>query len=343
MHQSFDMNLQQRIAAFSRLGDYVRALTQESFNHLAEKAALENPWFTPDNVQRAFKGLSQYLDYNKLSEWADNYRLDKQASLTVAIIMAGNIPLVGFHDLLCVLISGHNALVKYSSKDSELIKHLVNKLIEIEPAFSSRIKLTNETLNQFDAIIATGSDNSARYFRQYFGKYPHIIRKNRVSVAVIGGNETDHELELLGEDVFSYFGLGCRNAAKIFVPHDFDTDRLFRPWKKFEPVIYHHKYANNYDYQKSILLVNRQPFTDFGFVLLKESDALTSPVSVIYVAKYHSVDEVERDIQLNQEKIQCKIGTLIANGIPFGQAQYPELWDYADGVDTMRFLENIPR
>lgn len=335
------MNLQQRIAAFSRLGDYVRTLTQESFDQLAEKAALENPWFTPDNVQRAFKGLTQYLDYNKLSEWADNYRLDGQPSLTVAIVMAGNIPLVGFHDLLCVLISGHHALVKYSSKDSELLKHIVHKLLEIEPEFTNRVKLTNETLSHFDAIIATGSDNSARYFHHYFGKYPHIIRKNRVSVAVLNGNETDRDLELLGEDVFSYFGLGCRNVAKIFVPADFDIDRLLQPWKKFESVIYHHKYANNYDYQKSILLVNRQPFIDFDFVLLKETDALTSPVSVVYVDRFKSLNEVEKYIQQNRSKIQCVVGKDTADAIPYGKAQYPELWDYADGIDTLKFLEGI--
>lgn len=337
------MNLQQRIAAFSRLGDFIRTMPKESFNQLAEKAALENPWFTPDNVQRAFKGLSQYLDYDKLSEWTDHYRMDAQPSQTVAIVMAGNIPLVGFHDLLCVLISGHKAMVKYSSKDSELIKYIVNKLIEIEPDFSNSIELTNETLGKFDAIIATGSDNSARYFLQYFGKYPHIIRKNRVSIAVLKGNETEQELELLGEDVFSYFGLGCRNVAKIFVPQDYDTDRLLGPWKKFETVIYHHKYANNYDYQKSILLVNRHPFTDFGFVLLKETNALTSPVSVIYVDRYKSLHEVEQYILQNRNKIQCIIGKDTSNAIPFGQAQYPEVWDYADGIDTMKFLESISR
>jgi hypothetical protein len=337
------MNLQQRIAAFARLGDYIRTLPAENFRELAEKAALENPWFTPDNVQRALRGLLQYLDFDKLSQWTDNYRFDKLTPQTIAIIMAGNIPLVGFHDLLCVLISGHRALIKYSSKDSALLKHVVNKLIEIETAFSSRIILTNETLNRFDAIIATGSDNSARYFHQYFAKYPHIIRKNRVSVAVLDGNETNHELELLGEDVFSFFGLGCRNVAKIFVPAHFDTNRLAQPWKKFESVIYHHKYANNYDYQKSILLVNRQPFTDFGFVLLKESDALASPVSVIYIGRYNSLDEVNRNMQQNRHKIQCIMGKTIANGISFGQAQYPELWDYADGIDTLKFLESISR
>lgn len=336
------MTLQQRITAFARLGDYIRTLPQENFMQLAEKAALENPWFTPDNVKRSLSGLSNYLDNNKLVEWVGHYRLsDALPMRTVAIIMAGNIPLVGFHDLLCVLISGHKALVKCSSKDSKLIRHVIDKLIEIEPAFISRITLTDGTLDKFDAVIATGSDNSARYFKQYFGKYPHIIRKNRVSVAVLDGTESPEELELLGEDVFSYFGLGCRNVAKIFIPADFDTERLLGPWKKFESVIYHHRYANNYDYQKSIMLVNREYFTDFGFVLLKETEALASPVSVLYIERYKVPAEVEHAIQINSEKIQCVIGKMIRGGISFGHAQYPELLDYADQVDTLKFLENI--
>ncbi|MCS6974942.1 MAG: acyl-CoA reductase [Cyclobacteriaceae bacterium] len=335
------MTLEQRISVLARLGTYLNKLQPEEFINLAEKAAIENPWFTPDNVERAIKGVSQYLDYNKLLDWTRPYRFNNRSPRTIALVMAGNIPLVGFHDLLCVLISGNRALAKYSSKDSQLIKFIVNKLIELEPGFSEMVVLTDGQLKSFDAVIATGSDNSARYFLQYFGKYPHIIRKNRVSVSVLDGQETDADLTLLGEDIFSYFGLGCRNVAKIFVPADFDLERLHRAWKKFEPIIHHHKYANNYDYQKSILLVNRHPFTDFGFVLLKESELLASPVSVVYFQRYKNLRDVHAELERSASKIQCIVSRVVPNAVPFGQAQYPELWDYADGIDTLRFIESL--
>ncbi len=334
------MNLNQRIAAFARLGDYLRNLPQDDFNRLTENAQQENPWFTPDNVQRALTAVSSYLYSDALYAWTQPYALNSSTVKTIALILAGNIPLVGFHDWLCVLISGNRALIKYSHKDRQLTEHLVHKLIEFEPAFSDRIILTDGPVKNFDAVIATGSDNSARYFQYYFGKYPHIIRKNRVSVAVLSGNETPQELENLGEDVFSYFGLGCRNVAKIFVPQGFDLFTLRNAWKKFEPVIYHHKYANNYDYQKSVFLVNREPFTDFGFALLKESEQLVSPVSVIYWQPYHSMKEVATRLEVLKDKIQCCVGKM-AGGTGFGKAQYPELDDYADGVDTLQFLQQL--
>ncbi len=334
------MHLEQRLAAFTRLGDYLRNLSQEDFNLLADAAQQENPWFTPDNVRRALTAISFNLDFDRLRKWTNRYRLSTNTVKTIALILAGNIPLVGFHDLLCVLISGNRALVKYSHKDRKLLEHLVQKLTSLEPAFADYVTLTDEPLKKFDAVIATGSDNSARYFRYYFDKYPHIIRKNRVSVAVLSGKETNLELENLGEDVFSYFGLGCRNVSKIYLPHDFDTTLLHEAWKKYEPVIYHHKYANNYDYQKSILLVNREPFTDLGFVLLKASAELVSPVSVVYLQPYREMEEVSFELQKSKEKIQCCIGN-IPHAIPFGKAQYPELDDYADGVDTLLFLQNL--
>ncbi|GIV35682.1 MAG: acyl-CoA reductase [Cyclobacteriaceae bacterium] len=334
------MNLDQRIAAFARLGDYLRNLPKDDFNRLAENAQQENPWFTPDNVQRALTAVSAYLQEDKLNTWAHRYAFSNSTVKTIALILAGNIPLVGFHDLLCVLISGNRALIKYSHKDRQLTEHLMHKLTEFEPAFADRIILTDGPVKNFDAVIATGSDNSARYFQYYFGRYPHIIRKNRVSVAVLSGNETQQQLENLGEDVFSYFGLGCRNVAKIFVPRGFDLFVLRDAWKKFESVIYHHKYANNYDYQKSVFLVNREPFTDFGFALLKESEQLVSPVSVIYWQPYHSMEEVAAGLEVLKDKIQCYVGNM-AEGIGFGKAQYPELDDYADGIDALQFLQQL--
>lgn len=334
------LHLSHRITAFAQLGDRLRHLAPYDFSQLAEKAQLENPWFTPENVQRALTGISRFMEHDKLTAWAGSYRVAQNKPLTIAVIMAGNIPLVGFHDLLCVLISGHRALVKYSNKDRALLTTMVQWLIEIEPSFHDFITLTDNTIKDFDAVIATGSDNSARYFQYYFGKYPHIIRKNRVSVAVLSGRESHTELENLGEDVFAYFGLGCRNVAKIYLPEGYDIYQLHKPWKRFESIILHHKYANNYDYNKSIFLVNRQPFTDFGFVLLRETKELVSPVAVVHVEYYRLADEVKKDLLQHAPKIQCIVGNM-PDAIPFGQAQYPEVHHYADGIDTMAFLQGL--
>jgi hypothetical protein len=254
--------------------------------------------------------------------------------------MAGNIPLVGFHDLLCVLISGHMAQIKLSSKDSKLPSYIIKHLLWLEPGFEKNISVTEGKLHDFDAVIATGSDNSARYFHQYFGKYPNIIRKNRTSVAVLSGNESTQELSQLGEDVFSYFGLGCRNVSKIYAPVGYDFTLLLDAWQGFHDIIHHHKYSNNYDYQKSILLVNRLPFLDNGFVLLQENERLVSPISVVYTESYTTPKNLHEKLSAIREKIQCITG----NGdsfIPFGQAQYPSLGDYADQIDTLKFLSEL--
>ena len=254
--------------------------------------------------------------------------------------VAGNIPLAGFHDLLSILVSGHALMAKLSSKDSVLPTFLADKLVEIEPKFAPAISLVPR-LRGFDAVIATGSDNSARYFQYYFGKYPHIIRKNRTSCAILEGTENDEELRLLGKDVFSYFGLGCRNVSKIFVPEDFDPVRLVNAWDVYVDIIHHHKYHNNYDYQKSILLVNKIPFYDSGFVILQENEKLVSPISVVYLQRYTNLDALTTHLDEIEEKVQCIVGKTRPANVPFGQAQEPELWDYADAVDTMKFLEEL--
>jgi hypothetical protein len=337
------MDVSKRIDVFARLGEYLRSMKQHSLHDLSEKAAQENPWFTEEQVSRAIRGIARFLDRDILLQWTRPYSIDHDRMRTVAIVMAGNIPLVGFHDLLCVLVSGHRALVKMSSKDTVLTKFIAQKLIELEPQLEHYIALTDGQLKAFDAVIATGSDNAARYFSYYFKRYPHIIRKNRVSVAVLSGSESMEKLEQLGEDVFSYFGLGCRNVSKLFLPSGYDLEVLYRPWKKFEHLIHHHRYANNYDYQKSILLVNRQPFTDFGFVLLKETEDLVSPVSMIYVEYYSHREELMKRLEASADKIQCIVAEELEDSVPFGQAQFPDVWDYADRIDTMRFLENLSR
>ena len=335
------MNLEQRINAFSKLGNHLSNLSEEAFESFALQARLENPWFTAENVRRSVTGIIQYFKEDKLRQWTSAYTLNPTEPKEVALVLAGNIPLVGFHDLLSVLLSGHRAQLKLSSKDSKLIQYLIKHLIWLEPAFEQAIIIKENKLANFDAVIATGSDNSARYFEYYFGKYPNIIRKNRSSCVILTGNESEAEIEALGEDIFSYFGLGCRNVSKAFVPIGYDHAKLLSRWESYKDIIHHHKYCNNYDYQKSILLVNLVPFLDNGFILLQENEKLVSPISVLFYQYYTDQADLENKLKDNKEKIQCVVGTNTLATAAFGSAQYPEVWDYADNVDTLKFLENL--
>jgi hypothetical protein len=335
------MTLEQRISAFVRLGNHLSNLSDEAFETLALNARLENPWFTAENVKRSLTGITQYLKEDKLRQWTSHYTLNPKEPKEVALVLAGNIPLVGFHDLLSVLISGHHAQLKLSSKDSKLIQYLIKHLIWLEPAFEKAITIKENKLENFEAVIATGSDNSARYFEYYFGKYPNIIRKNRSSCVILTGTESDEEMEALGEDIFSYFGLGCRNVSKAFVPKGYDLAKILSRWESYKDIIHHHKYCNNYDYQKSILLVNLIPFLDNGFILLQENDKLVSPISVLFYEYYTDQTDLKNKLSLNKEKIQCIVGSSNLATTTFGTAQYPNVWDYADNVDTLTFLEKI--
>lgn len=334
------MNIEDRIEAFEKLGNYIATIDENEFKTLAENSGRENLWFIESSVKFAFDGIKGYLDKNKLQDWVKSYNLTTVKPKVVAVVMAGNIPLVGFHDFLAVLISGHSILIKLSSKDSTLLRHVAEKLMEIEPRFKSKITFA-EQLKNFDAVIATGSDNSARYFHYYFKKYPNIIRKNRTSCAVLNGKETDDDLLALGNDVFNYFGLGCRNVSKIFVPEKYDLTRLFQNWKSFNSIIHHSKYFNNYEYQKSILLINRINFYDSGFVMLQESEKLVSPISVVYYETYNDEGALALSLIEAKEKIQCVVGHVTPASVAFGQAQSPSLWDYADQIDTLKFLEGL--
>lgn len=338
------MNLKKRIEAFSELGEILRSSLADrdlkhslEINHLINNQHIKNPWFTSVNVRMAIKAIAEKLTEDNLTKWTSSYSALNQTvnPLNVAVIMAGNIPLVGFHDFLSVLISGNNIIAKTSSKDSDLITYISNLLFEINPEFNKRIILTTDALADFDAVIATGSDNSSRYFEYYFGKYPNIIRKNRNSIAFIDGYENDFELEALGTDVFSYFGLGCRNVSKIFVPKGYNFKEMVSKWNSFSELIQHSKYANNYDFSKAVFIVNKEKFTDTGFLLLKESGGLSSPVAVLYYEYYETPDLFKKIAEDHNEKIQCIVGR---NYIPFGKAQLPDLWDYSDGTDTMEFL-----
>lgn len=338
------MNLQERIRSFAALGESLRnsldeksERTDDKVNVLIKSQQIHNPWFTPENVSRAAKSIANELTIENLIRWTNRYpRLDEEAiPLNVGIIMAGNIPLVGFHDFLSVLITGNNLIAKTSSKDHELMVYIRDILCSINPLFAEKIEFTEGPLSNFDAVIATGSDNSSRFFDYYFGKYPNIIRRNRNSIAIIEGNETDDEIESLGIDIFSYFGLGCRNVSKIYFPKGYDLNSVFKHWNNFSYITSNTKYANNYDFNKAVYIVNKETFYDTGYLLIKEDSRLSSPVSVLYYEYYESQDAVKQQTELLKEKIQCVVGR---HNIPFGKAQSPELWDYADGIDTIEFL-----
>jgi hypothetical protein len=343
------MNDQRRIfIAFVKLGTFFSDLCNSytadnewhnSFTEVIGLAKHHNGWFTKENIHFALKGWSEVLTEEKLSEWLSKYRLEDKQPKTVAIIMAGNIPLVGFHDFLSVLITGNKVLGKLSSNDKALLPLIAKYLIEIEPSLKDKIVFTEERLGSFDAVIATGSNNTARYFEHYFSKGPNIIRRNRNSVAVLTGNETSAELTALGEDIFRYYGLGCRSVSKLFVPLGYDFDSFFKAIYIYNPIIQQAKYANNYDYNKAVYLMSEFKILENGFLMLKEDESYASPIASVFYETYNSSKELKEKLNIEQEKIQCVVAkNFITNEISFGKTQYPELDDYADGVDTVDFL-----
>jgi hypothetical protein len=304
-----------------------------------------NGWFTPQNVLQAINSVAKMLNEDSLNKWLKNYNFsNKAANKRIGLILAGNLPLVGFHDVLCVLITGNIALIKSSSQDARLIKYILERLVAIDSSLVNRYYFVDK-LEGFDAIIATGSNNSSRYFNFYFGKVPHIIRKNRNSLAVLSGNETAEQIYGLGFDIFDYYGLGCRNVSKLLVPTGYNFNFFFESIEKFEPIINHHKYNNNYGYNKSIYLVNSDKHFDNNFLLLKEDDRLASPISVLFYKYYNEINDAEDIINSQSQQIQCVVTDMdlkVSNQIvDFGKTQQPELWDYADGVDTISFLLNL--
>lgn len=308
------------------------------------QAGLRNPWFTIENVKKSVQALSTLLTADQLEMWLAPYPFEHDTEKCVGLIFAGNIPLVGFHDLLAVLLSGFKAQVKLSSDDQVLNRYLIDQLVRIEPAFANRIAIVDR-IEGFDLIIATGSDNSARYFDYYFGKYPHIIRKNRNGVALLTGKETSAQLHALGEDIFSYFGLGCRNVAKIFVPENYDFTHFFEGIANFSDILMHHKYNNNYDFNKSIYLINGDKHLDNGFLLIKPDTSLSSPLAVLFYEEYRSDSALLNRLNELESEIQCIVsGTdfdftnLEIPLVPFGLSQYPSLVDYADRLNTLAFL-----
>lgn len=333
------MRLEERINALSQLGVRLEKLSKEKFADWVWNAGNENRWFTEEAIEMAIQGIVKMLTNETLGTWVKPYFFN-ESNKRIGIVMAGNIPMVGFHDLLSVLISGNIAIIKLSSQDKVLMPLVTEILISLEPKFESQINYVTK-LENTDAVIATGSDNSARYFKQYFGKQPNIIRKNRISCAVLTGEETDEEIVALGKDIFSYFGLGCRNVSKLYVPKNYDFIRFLDLLEQYKEIGNHSKWVNNYDYNKSIYLVNRNPHLDNGFLLLKESNEMVSPLSVLFYQTYSDEKNLQSILNSNAGKIQCIVGDKNSYAINFGDTQYPAVWDYADGVDTLKFLEKI--
>jgi hypothetical protein len=349
------MQLQHRINAFAKLGDFLgqfsidgarkndnvqyNDLFFDGFKHQLKLAEEHNGWFTANHITYALTGWSNMLSNSILNEWTSKYNFNNKNRLNVAIVMAGNIPLVGFHDFLSVLICGHSVLVKQSSNDRQLLPFLANYLEYVEPRFKGKIAFTEEKLENFDAVIATGSNNTARYFEYYFKDKASIIRKNRNSVAVLSGKETDDQLIALSDDIFRYYGLGCRNVSKLFVPKHYNFDQFFNAVYHWHPIMDGAKYANNYDYNKAVYLMSEFDMLENGFLMAKEDLGYGSPIATVFYEHYESTESLKSKLNTDTEFIQCIVSKdFIPSEIEFGQTQNPQLWDYADGIDTIEFL-----
>lgn len=340
------MNHQERITSFIELGKVLGKVAEnpDQSNWAAAFAQAEaaNKWFTQENMALALRGIAHMLEENKLKKWLSNYtNVPENGQKRVGLIMAGNIPLVGFHDLLCVLASGNKAVVKLSSQDQILPRKLLETLAHINARLAKRVEVTDGKLENFTHVIATGSDTSAKHFEYYFGKYPNIIRKNRNSIAIINGDESLSELRALGKDIFRYFGLGCRNVSKVYLSEKVNPQAFIASLEDWKFIANHSKYFNNYEYHKAIFLVEKLPHLDNGFLLLREEANLGCPVGVLHFQKFSHLDQMKAEVEIHADTIQCVVASKslgLENTVPFGQSQSPELWDYADGVDTMAFL-----
>ena len=336
------MNFQERINLLVRLGEHLGG-EDEYLRALMHRSSVHNPWFTMENQEQALNAIAgQFLRADKLDAWLGRYTLPQAplAPKRVGLVMAGNIPLVGFHDLLCVFAAGHQSRIKLSDKDPYVLPYLLKLLGQFDERAQAYFEIC-ERLQGFDAVIATGSNNSARYFEAYFNQYPNIIRKNRNGIAVLDGQETAAELLALGEDVFHYFGLGCRNVSKLYVPAGYAFEPLLEALHEYREIVLNNKYKNNFDYNYAFLMLNKEAFLANGCIILLESPATQSRIASLNYQFYEDLEVVEREIAAREAEIQVVVardGLLNGPALPFGKAQQPELWDYADGVDTLAFL-----
>ena len=351
-------SIKNRINAFAKLGEFLQQFSTcniqkkehilhndlffDAFKHQLKIAEENNTWFTKQNLLFSIENWAKVLTKESLTKWITTIDFSKVTSKKVAIVMAGNIPLVGFHDFLAVLISGHQVIVKQSSNDKHLLPMLAKYLEYVDTSFKDKIILTEEKLTDFDAVIATGNNNTARYFEYYFNDKPNIIRKNRNSVAVLTGTETDKELEKLSDDIFTYFGLGCRSVSKLFVPRNYNFNLFFNGMFNKKEIIFNAKYANNYDYNKAVYLMSEFDLLENGFLMIKEDKSYSSPIATIFFEYYDNEEDLKIKLHEDKEKIQCIVANnFMENEVGFGKTQHPSLTDYADGINTLAFLAVI--
>ena len=352
------MTLEDKKNVFAELGNFLRQFSKNEsvenssvlyddlffndFKNLIALSQSHNGWYTPEQVLFAVQSWAEALTKENLDRWLAPYHLNGITPKTVGLILAGNIPLVGFHDFLSVLISGHKVLVKTSSNDQYLLPFLAKYIISVAPEFQNDITFVEGKLENFDAVIATGSNNTSRYFEYYFKDKPAIIRKSRNSVAVLTGKESESQMTALGEDIFRYFGLGCRNVSKLFVPKNYNFDAFFGGIFPYQDVIKYEKYANNYDYNKAVFLMSSFQLLDNEFLTIKEDESYASPISSVFYEYYEDLETLKSKLLADEDKIQCIVSdNIIENSVAFGQTQKPQLWDYADNVDTIAFLTSI--
>ncbi|MEL6972303.1 MAG: acyl-CoA reductase [Bacteroidota bacterium] len=336
------MTADDRFNALVALGKQLRADTDGFLAATIGRTALHNPWFTEANQQQAISAIVDHmLAPEQLSVWWKKYALTEPVQQQrVGLVLAGNLPLVGFHDILCVFASGHQAVVKLSDKDPYLLPAVLRALRQVAPESEAYFSLVDK-LKDFDAVIATGSNNTARYFEAYFGKYPHVIRRNRNGVAILTGTETADQLLALGHDIFDYFGLGCRNVAKLYVPEGYDFKPLLEALHEHRQIVNHTKYKNNFDYNYALYILNKVEYLANGCIILTENTSLQSPIACLHYEHYSSEEVLASQLSEIQEQIQLVVGPTLSEDIPtfpYGAAQQPSLFDYADGVDTMDFL-----
>ena len=343
------MNINERTELISEIGGFLKNYLDEKYDNkkddnliefekVIKKAQSNNSWFTDENIKINLTYWSKKLIKTNLNQWLSKYNLNDTSRKNIAIIMAGNIPLVGFHDFICVFLAGHNSIIKLSSNDKYLIPFLLN-LVKFP---SDRVVYLDGMLKDYDAVIATGSDNTSRYFEYYFKNKQSIIRKNRNSIAILDGNETDEELKSLSHDILTYFGLGCRSVSKLYVPKGYNFDSFFNSIFAYKDLINNHKYANNYDYNKAIYLMSEYKFLDNGFFMIKEGNEMHSPISTINYEYYDNISHLSEKIKQQEENIQCVVSNIKFEGrIDFGETQNPSLNQYADNIDVMNFLLTI--
>ena len=345
-----------RIQSLTRFGEAISLVLEgynsesdTEFNRIINKSRSENPWFTEQNILMSLRNWVYALAEENVNIWTEKYSdelMSRRKELNIAVVNSGNIPFVGLHDLLSVLLSGNSYLGKNATGDSFLLPFIASILCLVEPSYKENIRFVSR-LESMDAVIATGNNNSARYFEYYFGKYPHIIRKNRNGVGVLLGNESNEKLHELGNDIFDYFGLGCRNISKLYVPKGYNFNKFFEAIEEFKGMLNHNKYMNNFDYNNSVLLLKQIPFLQNGFLIIRKENQIASPVAVLHYEEYDDISGLKKNLLNAIEQLQCIVfdGNYLSDDyllenirVDFGKTQKPALWDYADGVDILEFL-----